>query len=204
MGRDGEVLRCLKALRMRGDGSGDWVEHRGGGLLSKAPGVCKDGDGGVGLFDGPRAIRCAARKRPAGADEEVGGGLCFAGEAQEWLVCLRSKAPWRGPRGKGGRDNSALHRDGARAAKARSCLLTLESVAAGSGFDCVRIQTDAAAGVRISRRSPRSSLLTLESVPLRAPPGGKGRLTFFCARQSLRSGTMRRPGVPPVLALTQV
>ncbi len=78
--------------------------------------------------------------------KKVGGGLCFAREAQEWLVCLRSKGPWRGPVGKGGRGNSALHRDGARAAKARSCLLTLESVAAGRGFDCVRIQTDAAAG----------------------------------------------------------
>lgn len=120
-----------------------------------------------------------------------------------WCAYAR-KAPDGGLWGKGGRDNSALHRDGARAAKARSGLLTLESVAAGSGFDCVRIQTDAAAGVRISRRAPRASLLTLESVPLRAPPGGKGRLTFFCARQSLRSGTMRRPGAPPVLALPQV
>lgn len=159
--------------------------------------------GGVVLFAGTRAIRCAARKRPAGADEEVGGGLCFAGEAQEWLVCLRSKGPWRWPARKGGRGNSTLHRDGARAAKARCLLLTLESVAAGSGFDCVQIQTDAAAGVRISRRAPCASLLTLESVPLRAPLGGKGRLTFFCARQSLRSGTMRRPGVSPVLVLPQ-
>lgn len=72
MGRDGEVLRCLKALRMRGDGSGDWVEHRGRWLALESVRGHKEGDGGAGLFDGPRAIRCAARKRPAGADEEVG------------------------------------------------------------------------------------------------------------------------------------
>lgn len=176
----------------------------GGGLRSKASVGTKREMEVWGCLTARALFAALPESVPQVRMKKVGGGLCFAGEAQEWLVCLRSKGPWRGPAEKGGRDNSALHRDGARAAKARCCLLTLESVAAGSGFDCVRIQTDAAAGVRISRRAPRSSLLTLESIPLRAPLGGKGRLTFSCARQSLRSCAMRRPAVPPVLALPQV